>query len=308
MYEECLEHQKKNRWIDDFDVFIAIDNITNAYDEQGKQSEALAFLQQAFEESYELGIERKDISAQYLDYAKSISVDEYKKALMNLIDFHEGEYAEDPLTADEKPDEYCLDAFARLGNIYVNEKNFSEAEKYLDVVLNWKDDDAFVLRSLASLHIKRGEISEAEGFLKKAKNIEPESLSNWELDAELLLKTGKFAEAKEAAERGIKLIKKKKKEYPDDPNYLNRILESLLLRKIDALVKLDQYEEATDELGKAQKQFPKTEIFYTYSAVLLYLSDRPNEAQAIIDAAEKEGVVISERMKEIKNRVTSIIE
>lgn len=286
------------------DVYRAIDNIVWAYRKQNDPAGALAILADAFYYAYDLVDDISGICKKYLDLAETLGVENYKKALLGVID---NEMGNDPLIGDREPYGFCLDAFIRLANLYLNEKNFSEAEKYLEAAIWWRDDDPVALRSLVRLHTRRGDILQAERYLDRAKLIDPKSIYNWELTAELLLMKGDYLAARETAENGINQIKEKKEEFPDAPNVINEILVTLLLRKIDALVKLEQNEAALEELKNAREKFPKVETFYTYASVLLYLSNRPQEAKAVIDAAEKAGIPISERMRDIKNKVLSII-
>lgn len=308
-YKALLKYEKETRFLGETYVVDAYDRIVHVYQKQGKHTEALEYLEEVFENSFELDLSAEDTAEQYLNYAESIGSKEYEEALQDVIGFEpQDSHGIDYVFSDEEPYKYCLDAFARLGKLYLNEKKYTEAEKYLNAVYKWKKTDPSIIRTLARLHIKQGDIPRAEKLLEKAKSIAPEESANWDLMAELFLKKEEFVEALDAAEKGMKVVEEKKSQNPEDAKNFNDLLAGLYLRKIDALIKLDQNENALVQLETARKLFPKTELFYSYSAVLLYLSNRPDEAKEVIDAAANQEIPISERMREIKNRVASIIE
>ena len=303
-YKAILEYKKEGNYIPQSDIEYAIERIKWAYQIQNKQKNLLDFVENLFENYFNLDLLANDVYAQYVELAENLGREYYKEALLNAVIFHDDENGIDSLTSDEEPEQYCLDALERLADIYLGEKDYYEAEKYLSAVVQWKEDPE-ILRNLSRIYIRQGQIGAAEEFLDKAKLKEPENVTEWELTAEIQIKKREFKEAKETAENGIKLLQEMNEQNPANSEKISRAIEYLYLKKIDALVNLLQTEDALDELEIARRRFPKTEIFYAYSAILLFLSDRMKETEELINSAENAGINISEKMKDLREAVKS---
>jgi tetratricopeptide (TPR) repeat protein len=333
---EILAVQEKNVEAAEY-LSLAIENnelartdVCHLYSEvcmkTGKLDDALQLMERVFlEKERVIGLENV-----LLYFAKQKSFDRYKQAL-EVVGCRD-------VNALVELGEILLDE----GDMEGARKNFDQALEIDDnCAPAWRGRASYCLALIEKNEAERTKIlEEASNSIDYSLEIEYDDPQNWEVKSAILLNSGDYDGAIKAAQHGLDLVSAQldtikvpqpQDQYASDgstgnqesersiheqpPNYIDDQIHSnylekihrnhaaLLVKKADVLVKTERYDEALVVINQARQDFPDQEIFYTYSAALLQLIGKFNEAQATLNDPNTLKFQGDERLEQAKKRI-----
>lgn len=134
-------------------------------------------------------------------------------------------------------------------------------------------------RGLAHCYDRMGESAEAVKAADRALAIDKSHSRNWQARGDALLSQGQHAEALAAAQRGIELIDPEDKE-------ARPVLFELLRQEVQALVGLQQFDQALAQLDTSRQRFPEEERFPLIQASLLAFLGRYGDIITFTDSLD----------------------
>ncbi|MBF0274005.1 MAG: tetratricopeptide repeat protein [Nitrospinae bacterium] len=221
-----------------------IDTLENKSDEAIKNFEKAISLDDKYAQAYHL------IS---LEYIKQGNLEKAKEYLLKLETFN--------------PDIFTL---SNLGNVYFADKNYDEAEKYLNKAIQLNENYHTPYATLAKIAIKDGKNEKAIEYLKKASKIKPDSIDSHVTLGNLYLGQFKLDEAQKEFEAVLSI----------DPDFVD-VYSRIAFIYIEKNINLDK---AAAFIQKGMKIEKGNELKYLDTlAWLEYRKGNFNKAKEHID-------------------------
>lgn len=153
----------------------------------------------------------------------------------NLKQQQQLELAEKKYIEILKIDQYFLEAYKGLADLYWLEKNYEQAKETLEYALKLREDDDFLYRQMARISSVRGDLKKAEQEYLRSINLNSQNSINYFELANIYLQLEDYPKTLEIAKRAVALEE-------NNPKYLDFLLEISLLIK-DKVLAADTWEK-----------------------------------------------------------------
>jgi len=148
-----------------------------------------------------------------------------------------------------KIDQYCLEAYKGLTELYFEEKDYEHAKQTLEYALKLSENDDFLLSQKAKISSAQGDLKQAEDSYLKSIEINSQNANNYYDLGKIYLQLDDYDQALTVAKKAVELE-------PNNPKNIDFLLEVSLIAKDKVLAK-----EAWEKLKQVNPQNKKLDEF-----------------------------------------------